>query len=110
MKGSALDIVGSISPRSGNKIPDDIWDNILASSNNFAPIKTVEITNPGTGDRVKMTAPRNKLAEFVIDGNRQGVIWLPFHAFELGYEGSGAEFQRAIDSLAGIVGGPVTPY
>lgn len=105
-----MDIAGSISPESGDKISDDVWGNVLASSSNFTAIETAEITNPGTGDKVKMTAPDNKLAEFAIDGNRQGVIWLPVHAFELGYEGVGSEFKRAVDYLAEIIGGPVTPY
>jgi len=109
-KGLAMDIAGSISPDSGDKISDDVWHKVLASSDNFAPIKFAEITNPGTGDKVKMSAPKNKLAEFAIDGARHGIIWLPVHAFELGYEGVGAEFQRAVDSLAEIIGGPVAPY
>ena len=109
-KGLALDIAGSISPDSGDKISDELWNNVLASSDYFTPVDSAEITNPGTGDKVKMSAPDNKLAEFAIDGKRKGVIWLPVHAFELGYEGGGADFQRAIDALSEIVGGPVTPY
>ena len=101
---------GSITPETGEKITDETWQLVLESSKHFATIKSASITNPGTGDKVKMTSPENKLAEFTFDGKRQGVIWLPVHTFELGFEGEGDQFMSALNAAAKIVGGDVTLY
>ena len=91
--------VGALIPKSGEKLEPSVWNSIVRDDPRVVEISSYESFNPGTGDRVRISNPNNRIAEVNQDGKRLGILWLPKHPFEIGFEAFDEEFEIKIQEL-----------
>lgn len=100
---------GAILPPNAGKISTATWDKIMDACPEFKTVSSSAVRNPMTGDPVRMSGP-HKFAEFIVNGEKTGLLFLRSNSGEMSFDGDGSEFKAAVAKAVGIIGGEIETY